>query len=547
MAKGSVGAKPSIRENYITTEHILVYMKKVYLYIILVCFLAIFCAPGTALGLPVHNINTGEDFATIQGAISDPDTSNGHTITIDDGTYYETVTVNKALTIRSVNQSHDKVKVHAPLSTQTVFGITTNGCTISHLTVEGGDTGVYIYNSDNVLIQHNNITNMTTYGVRIALASSNNTINENIITRCDYGVLDASTDPHNTVSENTMFNQSTSNVYVYQSDYTRILDNKIYDVPSGNSHGVDINQANHVVIDNNSINDTWHAIVSGNADNTTITNNELYGTQSGMTSTTQIGLYLLTVTDNIISENTITSTSYGMYSNVATNTVFEKNTISNSINNGLLIHNNTGLSMTNNTLRSCAESLEIYTSSNSTVYGNTIVGDSSAAVQLYTSSNVTFQRNAIYDSSTIGLYIRCSNNTFFDNYLANNNNVNDDSNNIWNITKTLGTNIVGGPYVGGNYWSNYPTGKDTTGDGMIDTYGEDTDGDGLGDTLLPYNNSGPGYGSLGQIQNGGDYHPLVSPPQLAQSVFTEEDNKIWAISFLLFVIVFMLFGTGRVS
>jgi len=41
-------------------------------------------------------------------------------------------------------------------------------------------------------------------------------------------------------------------------------------------------------------------------------------------------------------------------------------------------------------------------------------------------------------------------------------------NQTWNISKTLGTNIIGGPYLGGNYWDNY-TGNDTNGDGLGDT------------------------------------------------------------------------------
>eukprot|EP01105_Mastigella_eilhardi_P005835 TRINITY_DN17538_c0_g1_i1.p1 TRINITY_DN17538_c0_g1~~TRINITY_DN17538_c0_g1_i1.p1 ORF type:complete len:481 (-),score=119.20 TRINITY_DN17538_c0_g1_i1:59-1501(-) len=51
-----------------------------------------------------------------------------------------------------------------------------------------------------------------------------------------------------------------------------------------------------------------------------------------------------------------------------------------------------------------------------------------------------------------------------------------------------GVNIVGGPYLGGNYWGNYD--------------GTDTNGDGLGDTLVPYTNDG-------SMEVEGDTHPLI--------------------------------------
>jgi hypothetical protein len=86
-----------------------------------------------------------------------------------------------------------------------------------------------------------------------------------------------------------------------------------------------------------------------------------------------------------------------------------------------------------------------------------------------------------------GIYLSSSNsNLIYNNYFNNTQNAYDDGNNQWNITKTEGTNIIGGTWLGGNHWSDYA--------------GVDEDGDGLGNTLTPYN--------IG-ITNGGDYHPLV--------------------------------------
>jgi len=58
----------------------------------------------------------------------------------------------------------------------------------------------------------------------------------------------------------------------------------------------------------------------------------------------------------------------------------------------------------------------------------------------------------------------------------------------WNTTRSSGQNVIGGPYLGGNYWHDY--------------LGNDTDDDGLGNTNLQYN-------SNGCIWVGGDYLPLV--------------------------------------
>ena len=52
----------------------------------------------------VYNLDTGENFQTIQEAIDDIDTKDGHTIQVEIGIYHENVVIHKSINLKGVNR-----------------------------------------------------------------------------------------------------------------------------------------------------------------------------------------------------------------------------------------------------------------------------------------------------------------------------------------------------------------------------------------------------------------------------------------------------------
>jgi parallel beta-helix repeat protein len=146
----------------------------------------------------VGNINTGKGYTSIQTAVSDSLTLNGHIIEVLSGTYTENIIVNKKLIIRPTYNGD--VTVQAADPSLSVFTVNSggSGSIIQGFTIIGANqtnelgeplnpAGIHLKSADNCTIINNTIKN-NYYGVYL-LDSSYNQVDSNVIMNNVNGVF----------------------------------------------------------------------------------------------------------------------------------------------------------------------------------------------------------------------------------------------------------------------------------------------------------------------------------------------------------------------
>jgi parallel beta-helix repeat protein len=306
--------------------------------------------------------------------------------------------------------------------------------------------------------------------------------------------------------------------------------NTIDGVDGAGTYGVLVNSSttlNNVTVMNIHISDWDQGISYRTAENGSIK-------ESTSRSNVNYGVYLSSSDGNKIVNNTVKNNGDGIYLFASSNVEIDNNTIFNNTNtNGVnAIVFNDGIRLDDDSIHVLIKNNEVYNNSigidadsengtnfdNITIANNTIYSnnaDINTGLWIENLGNSTIANNTIYDHSQDGLYLENSSNTLIYNNFFNNSNANfgyaDIGSNNWNTTKTTGTNIIGGPNLGGNFWAK------PDGTGFSQTC-NDLDTDGLCDSIYSI------------TSNNTDYIPLATQGQIGSCGTTIDSAGSYILS-----------------
>jgi parallel beta-helix repeat protein len=251
---------------------------------------------------PVINKNTNEGFSSIQSAIDDPNTVNGHTIYVYSGIYYENIVINKAIKLQGENKN--RVIIDG-MHTRTIITISMNGVTVTGFTIR--NCGDWQY-------------------AKINITSNSNIITDNILTGNGWAGCALYHSSYNTITSNNFKNNSGPGIYMEYATQNTIRDNSFTE-NWDQSIGLKYSSNSNIIQDNtisNNVNGADGIFLSSS------NNNRISG--NTVNSNGGRGIYLWTSKNNNISGNIVSNNDQEgiLLGNLAEYNTIVENTISNN-------------------------------------------------------------------------------------------------------------------------------------------------------------------------------------------------------------------------
>ncbi|MGB9937106.1 MAG: right-handed parallel beta-helix repeat-containing protein [Methanobacterium sp.] len=289
---------------------------------------------------------------------------------------------------------------------------------ISGNIINGGTSGIYMFNGLNNSITNNNISNCTDAGINVD-SSADTTINGNNIDGSlatgntlwginlsnDYGL-------NNVTNNNVSF--ATEGINLYNTSGTIISGNVVTDCVYD---GIALNlSTGNTITGNNGTtrNVSGIRLISG-SDNNVISDNDLTGN-------IWTSISLVDSQFNLISGNILNGNQEGMYLYNSNYNTIDNNTANNNIWDGIAVHDSSNNLIQNNsniTGNNCGVRI-IGTSTANEVANNTINGNLWSNISLDTATSNLIHNNTL-NNANVGLYLQNSaNNEIYNNTIQNN-------------------------------------------------------------------------------------------------------------------------------
>jgi parallel beta-helix repeat protein len=342
------------------------------------------------LAAKVRNLDTGIGYTTIQAAIDDPATMNGHTLMVEPGIFNEGVNVHKSLTIMGSGPSMTTV-----VAASCGFYVSTDNTNISGFTVYNGtgpsDAGI-CYDGASFGNISNNVLFNNTDGIKLN-GSSNFTLIDN----------------------NTAWNNTREGITLYSSSNNNTITNN----NASNNKGVGIRlsgSSNNTLASNNANNNEDGIRLTVSSNNNTITGNNA-------SNNDEEGIELFSSINNKLNDNTANNNGNdGIRLLDSDDNIMEGNTASMNGANGVFLDPSNNNTISNSNVSYNNESgIKIDTSNNNTVHNNTANFNGDYGILLILSNNTQLTNNTVNSNNNSGIFLSFSKENKLINNTANSN------------------------------------------------------------------------------------------------------------------------------
>jgi len=395
------------------------------------------------------NVKVAITSANSRGYIQDliNNATDGDTIYISSGTYYENIKVNKSISL--IGEDKDTTIIMPYNYNKDVVIISSNWINLSGFTIRKGRQNYYgieitsNYNS----IKGNIISD--NYGTGIGVFGSYNTIMGNDITLNSIDGIEIKSSSHNNIEDNNILNNLCAIRLQTNSNSNTIKGNTI---SSNIDYGIELYSDNNIINGNTISNNGYGIFFQSSSDSNTITGNHisdnncginLHGLSNSITSNTFLndGLYLETSDNSIVEDNTVNGKPLVYLED-------ESNEIIDIDAGQIILVNCDDITIQDKEITNTYIGIMLVGTSNSYISNNNINSNNNNGINLYLSNNNIISDNTINSNNESGINIRRSSyNTVSNNFISNNdfgiNFLNSDNDNIISDNTINSNNFYG--------------------------------------------------------------------------------------------------------